>query len=252
VHGHVLTGHAAFHPDDAREAVRLLLGRGPVRLKLATGIGGSGQWLLHDATAADEIIAGVDARVLASHGCVVEEQLEAVTTVSVGRVEVGGMVATYCGRQRLTAGRHGGDVYGGSELVVVRGGVDALLRLPIEDALRTAIGQAGRYDAAADACFPGFFASRRNYDVAQGLDSDGRWRSGVLEQWWRIGGASGAEVAALAAFAADPALRVVRARTVETYGEADVPAGALVLYRGHDPRVGPLTKYAMTEAYADA
>ena len=87
---------------------------------------------------------------------------------------------------------------------------------------RLAVEQARVYDAAATGCFAGMFASRRNYDVARGVDAEGRRRSGVLEQSWRIGGASGAEVAALEAFRAEPGLRVVRAATVELYGP-DVP-----------------------------
>ena len=45
-----------------------------------------------------------------------------------------------------------------------------------------------------------FFASRRNYDVVAGLDARGQRRCGVLEQSWRVGGASPAELVALAAF----------------------------------------------------
>ena len=94
--------------------------------------------------------------------------------------------------------------------------------------------------------FPGFFASRRNYDVAQGSDAQGCHRSGVLEQSWRIGGASGAEIAALEAFRADPGLQSVRAATVELYGEGHTPPPrASVYFQGIDAKVGPITKYAM-------
>ena len=97
------------------------------------------------------------------------------------------------------------------------------------------------------------YASRRNYDVAQGRDGTGDVRSGVLEQSWRLGGASGAEIGALEAFRADPSLEVVRAKTREIYGEApEVPAAAVVYYSGVDARVGALTKYALTEPHADA
>jgi hypothetical protein len=97
------------------------------------------------------------------------------------------------------------------------------------------------------------FASRRNYDVIQGLDAAGRRRSGVLEQSWRVGGASGAEVAALEAFRADPALRTVRTSTVEVYGEGvPPPPHAVVYFRGVDDQVGPITKYAMVEANGNA
>jgi hypothetical protein len=97
---------------------------------------------------------------------------------------------------------------------------------------------------------PGFLASRRNYDVVQGLDAAGAWHSGVLEQSWRVGGASGPEVAALSAFRADPALRAVGAWCVEAYGAcAEPPARAAVHFRGTDERVGPITKYVGTDAY---
>ena len=101
--------------------------------------------------------------------------------------------------------------------------------------------------------FPGFFASRRNYDIAQGSDAQGRRRSGVLEQSWRLGGASGAEIAALEAFRADPNLQSVRAATVELYGEGHPPPPrAVVYFEGIDPTVGPMTKFAMLKPDADA
>jgi hypothetical protein len=246
----VLAGHAAFGRRDAGEALRRLLPRGPVRVKRATGIGGRGQWLVRNEAEAREVLGALDDAELAQVGCVVEEQLEDVRTASVGRVDVAGVVVTYCGQQRLTRNHAGEEVYGGSDLVVARGDFAALLQLPLDDDVRRAIEQARRYDEAAHRAFPGFFASRRNYDIAQGRDRTGAMRSGVLEQSWRIGGASGAEVVALRAFAADPALTAVRARTVEVYGDAEPPDGALVLYHGIDPRIGPLLKYATVEAHA--
>jgi hypothetical protein len=75
----------------------------------------------------------------------------------------------------------------------------------------------------------------------------------VLEQSWRIGGASGAEVAALEAFTADPALFVLHARCVELYGDGHVmPEHATVYYRDIDARVGMLTKYTLVERHAHA
>ena len=110
-----------------------------------------------------------------------------------------------------------------------------------------------RFDAAAIEHYRGLIVSRRNYDVAQGIDADGRERCGVLEQSWRLGGASGAEIGALAAFAADAALVSVRASTVEIHGEgAAAPEGATVHFRGHDPRTGPLLKYTLVEPHVDA
>src|SRR5262245_9908710 len=90
------------------------------------------------------------------------------------------------------------------------------------------VGVARVYEADMTA-YPGFMASRRNYDVSQGIDAQGRWRSGVLESSWRSGGASTAEVAALTAFVQDPGLQFVTARAVKQYGGGhEAPPGGTV------------------------
>jgi hypothetical protein len=101
------------------------------------------------------------------------------------------------------------------------------------------------------ASFRGMFASRCNYDVVQGIDDRGQWRSGVLEQSWRAGGASAAEVAALEAFRADRSLEVVRAATTEVYSTGSIPADAHVYFRGVDEHAGAMTKYVRIERYAN-
>ena len=82
---------------------------------------------------------------------------------------------------------------------MVRGGLNALLALDLPKDVRLAIAQARVYDDAADRLLPGFFASRRNYDVAPGR----RWRRAAAAQACssnRGGGrATGAEIAALEA-----------------------------------------------------
>jgi len=249
----VLDGFAAFSADDARCAARRLLAHGPVRIKRALGIGGHGQVVVENQPAAERALADVDRGEVSRHGIALEQDLANVTTHSVGQVRVDELVASYCGMQRVTENNSGRRVYGGSDLLVARGDFDALIALVFDPAARCAIEQARLYDDAAFACFAGLFASRRNYDVAQGVDASGQARSGVLEQSWRIGGASGAEIAALAAFRANRELRSIRACSREIYGaEAQLPAGAILLFQGDDPHVGPLTKYALTEPHGDA
>jgi hypothetical protein len=249
----VLPGFTAFTRRDAGRAGARLLDLGPVRLKPAWGCGWRGQRVV---AAAAELEAALDAfgsAELPSCGLVLEQNLADVTTYSVGQVRVGGLLASYCGTQRVTTDNGGGEVYGGSDLLVVRGGHDALLELDLAPAARLAVAQAWLYDAAAAEEFPGLLVSRRNYDVAEGTDAAGRRRSGVLEQSWRIGGSSGPEVAALEAFRADPALRAVRAWCVEAYGTNEAPPpGATVHFRGVDGRVGPITKYTLVEPYVSA
>ncbi len=253
VRGAVLSGFTAFARADARRAGERLLERGPVRVKPVRATGGRGQVVVSDAAALEAALGAVEAEEFSEHGLVLEEDLAGVTTFSVGQVRVADLVATYYGTQRLTSDNGGAAVYGGSELFVARGGFEALAGLGLPEEARLAVSQARVYDEAAEGCFAGMFASRRNYDVARGLDAVGRWGSGVLVLSWRIGGASGAEVAALEAFRTDPALRTVRASTVEAYGEhvPPPPAHAAVYFRGVDERDGPMTKYATVESHGD-
>ena len=245
----VLPGFTAFTLPDARKAGLRLLERGPVRLKQPHSAGWRDQVVV---AAPGELEAGLDALDpggLSQHGLVLERNLDDVTTYSVGQVRLDGLTVTYCGTQRATADNTGATVYGGSDLLVVRGGYGALLGLDPAPAFRLAVAQARVYDAAAEE-FAGFFASRRNYDVARGRDAHGRWRCGVLESSWRIGGASGPEVAALEAFHADAALTAGRAWCGESYGpNLEPPPRAVVHYHGVDERLGPLIKYTLAEPY---
>ncbi len=248
----VLPGYSAFSVDDARSAALTLLRTGPVRIKDPGGIGGLGQSVVADRAQLDSALDALEPAQIACEGIVVEQNLSEVATYSVGQVRVGTLLATYFGVQNLTRNHQDQEVYGGSDLVVVRGGFDVLLDRNIDEKLRLAILQARRYHDAALACYPGMFASRCNYDIAQGRDDQGDLRSGVLEQSWRIGGASGAELAALEAFSADPALKVVAASTVEIYDESPpLPAGACIYFQGIDRRVGALTKYARCDQHVD-
>jgi hypothetical protein len=149
----------------------------------------------------------------------------------------------------LTKDARGEEVYGGSNLLVVQGGYDDLLALDLPDDVRLAIRQAKVFDAAADEAYPGFYASRRNYDIAQGIASDGQRRSGVLEQSWRMGGASSAEVAALQSFVNDPGMRAIRVSSVETYIDQPLPADAIEVYRGPAEKSDFLLKYVTVKSY---
>src|SRR5690606_12485924 len=101
---------------------------------------------------------------------------------------------------------------------------------------RWAVAQACQYHQAAQACYPGLFASRCNYDVLQGEAANGVWQSGVLEQSWRAGGATGAELAAFAYLREHPEATQVRALTCEIYGDgassSPAPPDAVVYFDG--------------------
>lgn len=249
VRGVVLDGLSVFAMEDARIAATQLLDSGPIRLKPVHACAGRGQEVIESLKQLELILARPDMPELFTQGVVLEQDLQEVVTHSVGQSFIGGRVFSYCGEQYLTQDGQGEAVYGGSNLLVVPGYYDALLALALEDDVRLAIEQAQVFDNAADEAYPGFYASRRNYDIAQGLDSQGTRRSGVLEQSWRMGGASSAEVAALQSFINDPGLRAIRVSSVETYIDQPLPAHAIEIYRGPAEHGDFLLKYVTVQPY---
>jgi Protein of unknown function (DUF3182) len=247
VRGIVLPGYTVFSSRDACLAAARMLRHGPLRLKKPLSASGKDQTqiaTLSELDAALEVIADDE---MATYGLVLEENLRHVRTFSVGEVAVGDLRVSYHGTQRIVRDNEGRPVYGGSDLVCVRGGWKVLDALPMAPDVRAAVAAAKRYDEATEE-FPGFMASRRNYDVGQGIGADGRARAGVLEPSWRIGGASSAELVAAAAFARDPSLQIVRASHVEEYGrDRQPPADAVVDFQGDDPEAGPLLRYTVVK-----
>lgn len=240
----VLPGHSAFSGADARRAVDRSLARGAVRAKRPRAAGGNGQCTLRSRRDADALLADFTEDELARDGFVFETHLDDVTTLSLGRVTLDETTLAYYGHQRITRDNTGRAVYGGSELVCVRGDWTALRAQPLTPAVATAVRQARIYDEAMAEY--GVVASRRNYDVGQGVDSAGRRHSGVFEASWRVGGATPAEIAALDAFIADPSLDVVHTASVEAYGtDAAPPDGAVVYFHGVDADAGPLVRYSL-------
>lgn len=253
VTAHALPGLSAFSPTAALEAGTRLLADGPVRLKTAWTDGGHGQASVDSVAALRREVDRLDAGLLARHGMVLERNLEEVVTFSVGRIHVGSRALAYVGTQSVTTDNAGRPAYGGSRLTAVRGDFSVLAASPLSPTLKWMLVHAQAYDMAADAHLPGFFASRRNYDVVLGRDGRGNVLSGVLESSWRAGGASGAEMAAMRAFAEDPELVRVVASCREIYGkDANPPKEADVYCATDDPEVGRLTKYARVETRCHA
>lgn len=247
----VLPGYSVFTAADLREATAWLLREGRVRIKSPHDMGGVGQRVVERMEQLEPLIEARGHGPWLDEGLVVERNLGDVVTISVGLVLLDGIQASYVGRQRLVRSHAGALVYGGTDLLCTRGDLEALRQLPLTGDQRLAVEQARCYHDEAQACFPGTFASRANYDVAQGRDDSGRWYSGVLEQSWRIGGASAAEVEAVAALLDHPARRAVWAATRESYDRAEpVPDDAKIVFRGDDPQVGYLVKYVRTKRSA--
>lgn len=247
----VLPGHTAFSKRDARRAVCQLLAEGPARIKACHGTGGNGQWIVGTLREAEALLDTMQDADIGREGLVFELDLIDSRTFSVGQVDVGACRISYCGLQRQVPGRTGTSIYGGSELLVVRGEFEDLLRLGLPPAVRLAVCQARWFDNAVGDWLPELIVSRNNYDVIQGRDAAGRTRSAVLEQSWRPGGASAAEIAALEYFDAHGDVGVLRVAAVERYGTLEAPRGAQVHYRGIDARQGPMVKYTQIDTSED-
>jgi len=240
-----LNGYTAFNREDAFAAGQRLLATGPVRIKDVCAKAGLGQIVVHHASALADALSRETDEDLARDGIVLEENLTDVVTYSVGCIELAGRTISYWGSQNLTTDHQGRNVYGGSDLYVVRGGLDLLAAEPLPPAIGRAVACAATFDRAAHLAYPGLLLTRRNYDVIEGIDAAGDRRIGVLEQSWRVGGASGAEIAAFEAFRDEPDTHAVRCSTVEVYADIDPPTGATLYFRGVDPKVGAMTKYAV-------
>ena len=245
IEGAVLPGHTAFDLDDAREAARRLLGQhGPVRIKAPSATGGSGQSRHADLAGVEVRLGELSPEQVADEGIVIEIDLDEEATWSIGTVSVGSQAAAYYGQQSTTTGNDGQVVYGGSVLTVIRGGWDELIAADLPEGPHQAARLARCYHDAMHEAYSGLVASRCNYDVITGRDAGGRLRSAVLEQSWRLGGASGAEVVALLALRADPSLEAIEVSTHEVYGDpGPPPSEVLVDYHGEDPAVGWILKY---------
>jgi hypothetical protein len=244
----VLRGFTAFNLADAKTAGRLLLDLGPVRIKQVEATAGLGQEIVSTPYMLDAALDNIDPELLRHHGIVIEENLAEALTYSIGLVHLPNAEIAYWGTQRLTQNNHGLMVYGGSDLHVVKGGYERLLQEPLAEELRAVIMQARHYEQSCFNAYSGLYASRRNYDVIAGTDHAGRYRTAVLEQSWRAGGATGAEIAAFELFARDPERQSAHCATFEIYGKVDAaPPGASIYYSGVDPVTGPLTKFAVVK-----
>lgn len=251
VAGVALPGYSAFCKRDVRSAALAMLAAGPVRLKRCDGVGGLGQAVVCTTAELDGVLDRLLADAVEQEGVVCERDLARPVTLSVGQADIGACRISYCGVQRQTTDNRGALVYGGSDLLVVRGEFEDLLRLALPAAMRLAVRQARYFDTAVGEWLPELIVSRNNYDVIQGRDHEGRIRSAVLEQSWRPGGASAAEVAALEHFASRDDVGVLRVSTVERYGRCEAPLGARIHFDGEDPVRGPILKYTLVDSGED-
>lgn len=223
-----LPGWSAFSRPAAQAACEALLADGPVRVKSPYARGGNDQAVLASMRQACDWL---DAAIGLEHGLVIERDLAETATWGVGSARIGRHAIAYYGTQRTVRDHGGRHVYGGSRLTVFRGSLAQLADTLPPGQAREAVGMAMRYDRAVRAAYA-VLASRCNYDVFVGHDREGRRHCGVLEQSWRFGGASMAELLAMERFARQPSLQWMVAETVETYDGRPPPPDAVPVWPG--------------------
>jgi hypothetical protein len=270
--GLVLPGYTIFDKDDAPRATKLLTQRGFIPLgKQSNATSGDGQRLVQSETDLQEALSVIPDDEMRRFGYVLEAGLlpDTVNTISVGRVCVNDIEFTYYGKQKTTDDVQGIKRYGGTEMYLVRGDFSALIArvrsqdIPIIKGLEKnnilfAIEQAKAFDEYAVKTLK-IFGSRRNYDVVQGKTADGTFHSGVTDQSWRIGGASGPEILGLQMFREDIKLQTLLGSSFNFYSDTiytnkslgltlqdpRISQNAVVFFKGSDNRYeGRLTSGA--------
>jgi hypothetical protein len=195
----VLPGYTIFSNRNAQLAARRMLRRGPIRVKKPLSASGKDQAVITSLNELEAVLETVSADEMAAYGLVLEENLRQVRTFSVGEVAVGSLRISYYGTQRTVSDNEGRPVYGGSDLVCVRGGWESLDALPMSSEVRAAVVAARLYDGATEE-FAGFMASTmmslRESPLTVGPDRECLSLRGALEaraapnsrQWQRSRG----------------------------------------------------------------
>lgn len=243
----VLPGFSVFSREDAMTAFKQLIKQGPVRTKRTLEAGGLGQEVIQTEEDLLRVLSDITDIELSQFGLAMETNLYDTHTGSIGSVIVDGIQVSYYGEQRTYPNvKKGEESYAGSDLTFVRGPMSNLLDLPIQDKnLRRAIVQATRFDHAVG-LFDEAIISRRNYDTIVGRAFNGETMSGVLEQSWRIGGASGPEILAALALRSNPSAMMATASSYHEFRDqcnGPLPDDAYVFFDGMDRIEGRVRIY---------
>lgn len=268
VKDHTLPGYSAFNWNDIVYGWVLLKNQYPnedIRIKKNAEAGGLGQKVIHSYEELVAFAASINEEELSNSGVVLEVNLvdadPRIITGSVGSLEINGIKLSYLGSQRIDPNPgEGKESYLGSDLIVTRGTMADLVNLPDDfisedheynDKLRKMATSAHHFDAATTDILNGnVIASRRNYDVLWGKgekDQSGEAKEyyGVVDQSWRVGGATGAELIAACIFQSEQNAVAVKASTYHVFEDEPIPEGAVVFVENYDGDDGPKNIYTV-------
>lgn len=226
----VLPGYTAFTYDDIEDGFNLMRSDGfSVRLKDPANTGGLGQHLIRSVEDLAETMTAYEGK-LPNTGVVLEADLHDPVTITIGYVNIGGIVYSWHGRPYDV--EHDGMMrFSGNELTVVRGGLEVLREHSADPHDRLAIDQAERvFDAYS---LLGTVVSRATLDAVQGTACDGAFLSGITDPSLRPSASSAAEVRAIEALVANPAATVAKTRLKYDYEKNAERSPAQELFVGH-------------------
>ena len=253
----VLPGFTVFNIEDIRTAFNHLYDKGvyQIRLKDPLGYLGMNQFIVTSFQELEQFISDkiVDNEKLEQYGLVVEENLcpEDLKIYSVSFVTVGFHQVQCIGVQRFSQG-----LYAGTDFVIMQTGKyilpELLARVGIfnnEDA-QVIIDKALLFRALLNKHIPEIKTARFNLDIVSGIASiysNGTCelvkRFALLEQSFRVGGASAAEIWGLEYLLCHPSVDAVCASTYYRYGDEayQTVSGEENLYCGVDSRLGSIS-----------
>ncbi len=209
-----LPGYTAFTIEDAVQAYRLMRSNNlTVRLKDPANTGGLGQHFIGNETELVSILAQYETK-LAKTGIVLEADLHGPVTITIGYVNIDGVIYTWHGRP-YDVDHDGMTRFGGNELTVVRGGLDVLRKHAKDSHDQLAVDQAKRvFDAYS---LLGTTVSHATLDVVQGMSCSGTFLSGVTDPSLRPSASSAAEVRAIEALTDNPEATMAKTRLTYDY-----------------------------------
>ncbi|HMI09520.1 MAG TPA: DUF3182 family protein [Candidatus Saccharimonadales bacterium] len=226
----VLPGYTAFTYEDVVDAFNLMRGDGfSVRLKDPANTGGLGQHLVHSSEQLAATMADYTGK-LSKTGIVLEADLHGHATVTIGYIDIAGVIYTWYGRP-YDVDHEGMTRFGGNELTVVRGSLRELREHSVNPYDRLAIDQAKCvFDAYS---LLGTTVSRATLDAVQGTACDGTFMSGITDPSLRPSASSAAEIRAIEALVANPGAAMAKTRLHYDYEKRAARTPSQELFVSH-------------------
>jgi hypothetical protein len=218
----VLPGFSAFSFDDAKQAARSLNAEGHViRIKNPAQNDGKGQRVISDPGHLEETLMETFSATLGDvreTGVVLEADLQNTSEICIGQICLGGAYYSYYGNE-ITIKQGSEEVYGGTDIFMMRGGLEQLATVNYAGHLGLATRQALAVYDAYSVYEP--VSSRINLDVLQGYDKRGIFYSGVVDQSLRVAGSTPAELLAIKALQDHPDADMAQTRTQVFFNPAE-------------------------------